>query len=209
MKKNKAIRIFILLLDMLLLLAFVQKTSAQSEDSKENKFLKAFIPDYVRIQFAGQVGMISVGPGWNFLDKKIKTEVFYGYLPVRYSTAEVNTLGIKTSYLPISLKREGFFNKISPYVLASINMTISDGSKTFIKNPNNFPKGYYSPTSIRISPGIGINMTHDLKEGYYIKDLDLYFETVTNNVYLDYLFTNRTVKVNDVFSLAIGVRVGF
>ena len=41
----------------------------------------AFMPDYVRTQFAGSQGLLSVGLGKSYLDGAVESDIVYGYVP--------------------------------------------------------------------------------------------------------------------------------
>ena len=39
----------------------------------------SLLPDYLKIQYAGNIGFISLGTGYSFFSDKINMDVFYGY----------------------------------------------------------------------------------------------------------------------------------
>ncbi|MCK5029563.1 MAG: hypothetical protein KAR57_08010, partial [Bacteroidales bacterium] len=42
---------------------------------------KKFLPDYVKLQFAGGIGFLSTGIGYTFFDHRLDVSFFYGYVP--------------------------------------------------------------------------------------------------------------------------------
>ncbi|MFA8450848.1 MAG: hypothetical protein ACEPOW_09160 [Bacteroidales bacterium] len=178
------------------------------EKIKKDAFLTSIVPDYTRLQFAGQVGVLSLGLGYNHFEEQLKLEFFYGYLPRMHGYSDIHTLGIKSSLLFWKIPIRNFmFDEISPIFSVSVNLTVGDGRKTFWRVPSYFPDGYYSPNVIRFCPAIGVNFRKKIKPYTFVKEFDFYVEMVTNNVYFAYFVKNHEVDLNEIFSLTLGLRL--
>ncbi|NJK95030.1 MAG: hypothetical protein HC905_09075 [Bacteroidales bacterium] len=55
-------------------------------------------PLHVNFQYAGNVGLASVGLGTSFKNEKIYLGLIYGYLPKSLNDAEVHTIALKTYF---------------------------------------------------------------------------------------------------------------
>ncbi len=60
----------------IILLVFV-KSFAQDKDSIQDK--SWYTPDYVKMQFAGNIGFLSVGAGYQLFNDLLYTELLYGF----------------------------------------------------------------------------------------------------------------------------------
>ena len=58
-----------------------------------------YVPDYVKIQFAGNIGLISVGIGYDFFDSIWLSELLYGFVPASVSEAkQIHLITFKNTF---------------------------------------------------------------------------------------------------------------
>lgn len=66
---------------------------------------EALIPTHTKIQFAGNMGLLSFGTGWDYGRRnQWETDVFFGVLPKYDSKRTKLTFTVKQNYLPWSLQ---------------------------------------------------------------------------------------------------------
>jgi hypothetical protein len=192
----------------ILLIAFLFFTNTFAQDStfvKENS--KAwFIPDYVKMQFAGNIGILSVGVGYELINDVLFTELLYGYVPASVSNAEnIHLITIKNTF-PFLTRQFGDF-RFSPIV--GFTTSLETGNNSFLILPDKYPRGYYLPSAIHFTLFVGASVHKDFKNSKIIKGADLYMEVGTVETYLWSAITSREVSLNDVFSTAIGINLYF
>ena len=66
---------------------------------------KRLIPDHYKIQFAGSIGVVSIGTGWTYGKKQQwETDIMLGFLPKFESEHNKAVFTLKQSYLPWRLR---------------------------------------------------------------------------------------------------------
>lgn len=81
-------KIFIIKFTILFLQTLLHKKDLSVDAIKDGqKLIKVenqkhwSVPDYVKTQFAGNIGLISVGAGYQLFNKVVYTELLYGFVP--------------------------------------------------------------------------------------------------------------------------------
>ncbi len=88
----------------------------------------------------------------------------------------------------------------------SITITLDD-DKTFIFIPKYYPENYYPPNAIRIGIFSGVKYNNIIHYNKIIKSYDLYVNSVTNDLYLQYFFKTSQVGFFNIFTLALGINL--
>lgn len=69
------------------------------------KHWEALIPTHTKIQFAGNMGLLSLGTGWDYGKRnQWETDIFLGVLPKYQSDCTKLTFTLKQNYIPWSLQ---------------------------------------------------------------------------------------------------------
>lgn len=160
-------------------------------------------PLFVNLQFAGNVGIASLGVGTNLCNQNVYLGIIYGYLPKSVHDAEVHTIALKVYFHFFS--RE-IFSRLytSAYFGTNINYGITQN--TYLNYPDYFPKGYYYTNAIHIAPFFGRKYELALKKPQLgISKLGLYFEIGTLDKYIGNLFTSWQVGVFDIVNISAGL----
>lgn len=195
-------KIFILLAIML----FFTKSYAQDTNLEKNS--KAwYVPDYTKIQFAGNIGFVSLGVGYQLFHKVLYSELLYGYVPKSVSKADrIHLLTIKNTF-PIYRKKLSETLTITP--IAGFTTSYEIGTNSFTSLPSVYPDGYYVPNAFHFTLFGGGLIHKDFKKKNIFSGADLYVELGTVETYLWYTITSSEVKVNDVFSASFGFNFYF
>lgn len=164
-------------------------------------------PDYVKAQFAGNIGLFSVGAGYQLFDKVLYSELLYGFVPKSASKADnIHLITIKNTF-PIYRKKISENLTITP--IAGITTTLDIGTNSFTTLPSKYPDGYYLPTAVHFTLFGGALIHKDFKKPKIFKGVDFYIEFGTVETYLWYALTLDEVDLLDVFSADIGVNFYF
>ncbi|RLD61057.1 MAG: hypothetical protein DRJ01_08580, partial [Bacteroidetes bacterium] len=75
--KLKHVNIKILLIFISILFFTINESYSQKLKITDSVNYKKFLPDYVKLQFAGGIGFLSIGVGYTFWDDKIDITGFY------------------------------------------------------------------------------------------------------------------------------------
>ncbi len=105
------------------------------------RFWQNLTPKYTKFQFAGSMGMMSLGTGWNYGNNHWETDVLLGIIPRNSDRRAIPTFTLKQNYIPWQVKLAGkvIFEPLSCGVY--LNTLLS--RDFWVSNPNKYPKGYY------------------------------------------------------------------
>lgn len=165
-----------------------------------------YIPDYAKIQFSGNLGLLSAGLGYEVFSNILYSELLYGFVPKSVSNAEnIHLISIKNTF-PIFTKAIGGFT-LSP--IAGFTASLETGNNSFLVLPDKYPKGYYVPSAIHFTLFVGTQVHKEFKNHKIFKGADFYLEFGTIETYLFFALKSKEVTFNDVFSPAIGINFYF
>lgn len=188
-----------------ILVLFFNNSYAQEAISVKEK--SWYVPDYVKAQFAGNIGLFSVGAGYQLFDKVLYSELLYGFVPESASRADnIHLITIKNTF-PLYRKVIGENLTITP--IAGFTTTLDIGTNSFTTLPSIYPEGYYVPTAVHFTLFGGAMVHKDFKKPKFFKGVDFYVEFGTVETYLWYALATKEVDLVDVFSLDLGVNFYF
>ncbi|MFA6767183.1 MAG: hypothetical protein WCR86_02005 [Parabacteroides sp.] len=186
---------------------FGQEISYDKHIQQYTSTWNSLIPRYAKIQYAGSMGMFSVGPGWNYGHNHWETDLLFGFVP-RYSDQHaMATFTLKQNYLPWSISINKHFS-FDPLATGLYLNTLLD-KDFWVKQPERYPKNYYTfSTRIRAHIFIGQRFTFLLpKEKSWHKSLSIFYELSTCDMYLISALGNRYLKPKDYLSLSFGLKM--
>jgi len=171
------------------------------------RYKKTLVPNYVNFQYAGNLGAYIIGVGYYLNPKRtLDLVIGYGYTSEHKATIRIHNVFAKGIYFPYtwSLKKRWF---LSPQLGVAISRQFSGGTNTFTRLPKTYPDGYYAPNAYRFHLNFGLRVRKSIGEDTFIKAVDFYIETTTNDLYLSYLLKSTEVGLGNVFSMALGVNL--
>lgn len=182
----------------------------------QNRWAK-IIPNKLVGQYAGNIGMMSFGFGWDY-GKHDQWETFLiaGYLPKQGLHDHYFTFTAKEIYTPwtIDLCKNKNSQKVwknlsvQPFFATFfINTILSD--EFWVHEPDRYPKGYYGfSTKMRFNLGVGQKMTLKVPSNKlrWFDSVSVYYEVSTNELYIRQKILNSNIPFNDIFCLGIGVQ---
>lgn len=212
--------IFSLLLACLSPAAQAQGAETARRDSASTRYEKMaerrmatwqkLIPDHYKTQFAGSIGVVSLGPGWTYGRKQQwETDLMFGFLPKFESERHKLVFTVKQSYVPWRLRIGQ-----SPWVVQPLSCSLFLSSvlneKFWTREPDRYPKGYYGfSTRIRANLSLGQRIMFDIPDvsHWLVQDISLYYELGACDTDFCTFFGDRSIKFKQILSLAIGVKV--
>ncbi len=157
-------------------------------------------PYYAKMQYAGNMGLASVGLGKTCFRNRLTLDFNYGYLPKKINGSRVHTLALKSAY-QFRNHRLSIFD-IRYYAGISINYAITDN--TYLSYPDYFPSDYYNSNAIHLNPFLGVRLTLPEKENKP-GAIGIYAELGTVDYKIWYAIANKEIKSNDIWNLCFGI----
>lgn len=195
----------------ILLFLFSTNVMAQSKYEKRVESYKSqwdkLTPRYVKIQYAGGMGLISIGTGWDYgKNKQWETDLLFGYLP-RYSTKKSKiTFTLKQNFIPWSKRLNKNFS-LEPLATGLYVNTIFDG-EFWVNEPDKYPNYSFS-TKMRFNIYIGQRITFHIpsEKRFFTKSITAFYEISSNDLYIASAFTNSYLKPTDYLRLSFGLKM--
>lgn len=170
----------------------------------------ALIPTHLKLQFAGNMGLLSVGTGWDYgKHNQWETDILLGFLPKYRSSENKITLTVKQNYMPWSLQIKESRFSVEPLSCGMYLNTVF-GDDFWVSEPSRYPKGYYGfSLKVRIHAFLGQRITYDIdpRRRFTAKSITFFYEISTCDLYIVSAFTNKYLKPKDYLSLSFGVKL--
>jgi len=166
---------------------------------------KRFLPDYTKIQFAGNIGLLSAGIGYQFFNDAFNTELIYGYVPKAYAHTQIHTITSKNIFPLWSLHNSNLI--FSPYL--GMTLSFETGNNTFVKLPSQYPSGYYSTNAFHLCMLGGVSAYHSFNRKGVFKGFAFYAEVVAVDSFLWYKLNSNHIRMSQIFSLSLGINFYF
>jgi len=181
----------------LLFLGLINTAIASEKKIDSEKKQKSF---YGKTQFAGNIGLISIGAGCFFSNDKFSVDINYGYLPKWVNGVRVSTLALKGAF-HFWRKSMGKI-RLNGFTGLSLNYGIT--RNTFVILPEYYPDGYYLPIAIHFAPFIGTVLTNNNSESRF-RGVGLYTELATVDYMICYALKNRSITLLEIWNLCFGL----
>lgn len=193
---------------------YLQPEPLVGYEKKENRIKNNWqrvIPRYSKAQFAGSMGLISVGTGWDYGKKKQwETDLLFGFVPKYSSGKNKVTMTLKQNFIPWNVRLNDNFN-LKPFSTGLYLNTVFGGD-FWGKEPAKYPNKYYNfSTKMRINIFIGQAWEYklDTSKKVFCKSITFFYEVSTNELYMVSAVTNKYLKASDFLGLSLGVKLQF
>lgn len=171
---------------------------------------EALIPTYSKLQFAGNMGLLSMGLGWNYGKRdQWETDLLFGFLPKYDSKKCKFTMTLKQNFIPWSFYIKDGPVSVEPLSCGMYFNTVF-GDEFWAQEPERYPSGYYGfSTKVRIHIFLGQRLTFDIPAKYRrtARQVTFFYEISTSDLYLISAFTNKYLKPKDYLSLSFGLKM--
>jgi len=182
-----------------ILIIFLSSTFVFSQKEKKT----FIIPDYIKVQFAGNIGFLSTGVGYVLFDGLLYSDFIYGYVPKFTGNNEIHLLTKKNSFFVYTKK----IKKIKISSILGFALTYETGKNSFVFLDDKYPKDYYKSNAFHFLFFGGISVHKRITGKSKITGFDFIAELGTVDVYLWYKVQSREIKLYDIFSLALGINI--
>jgi hypothetical protein len=166
------------------------------------------VPDFGVIQYAGSIGVMSAGAGYDVFKSRGRFSTHYGTIP-KPMGGPLNVLAVKLLYEPVSLvvDKQTNVHPVDFGIMASYHY----GHDFEERWPEQHGKGYYwwNP-ALRVHLVVESSITHEFPKDHRLNAATFYYEVNTNELYLvSYVLNMRTIRLNDILKVGAGVRIHF
>lgn len=171
------------------------------------RYKRALVPNYINLQYAGNYGAYIFGAGY-YLNQKHTLELVagYGYTSKHKADKRIHNVFVKGIVVPVTFDlNKGWL--LAPQMGINLSRQFAGAGNTFVLLPRTFPDGYYAPNAFRVHLNLGVRVRKQLKDYTFIKAIDFYVETTTNDLYVSYLIKSREVQFRNIFSMALGINL--
>ena len=175
-----------------------------STEAEAVRSVNRFIPHYVPIQYAGNIGYISSGVGYIATRDKVHFSLQYGFTPESVGGINIHTLTFRNVFhlFRYQINRQ----TIIPY--AGLGLSWDMSGRSFFFLPDNMPKGYYKfPKSVHLIPSLGIKIRHPANLGKVLSAVELFAEATTVDEYVWFKVISREVTMAQIVTLSLGVNL--
>ena len=172
------------------------------------KHWESLIPTHTKLQFAGNMGLLSLGTGWDYGKRnQWETDVLLGFIP-KYSSKKAKvTMTLKQNYMPWSINiGKGFSTE--PLACGLYVNTVF-GNQFWVNEPDRYPKGYYGFSSkVRFHVFMGQRLTYDIdpQRRFMAKSVTFFYEISTCDLYVISAVNNSYLRPRDYLSLSFGLK---
>ncbi len=167
------------------------------------------IPTHFKLQYAGNMGLMSLGTGWDYGKRnQWETDLMFGFLPKYSSDRNKLTFTLKQNYMPWSLDLKNNFS-MEPLACGLYFNTVF-GDEFWTEEPDRYPKGYYGFSSkVRIHVFLGQRFTYEFKNRnrFRYRSLTFFYELSTCDLYLVSAVGNSYLRPRDYLSLSFGLKM--
>jgi hypothetical protein len=161
-------------------------------------------PFHIQLQYAGNMGLGSVGIGKSFFNNNLSLSAIYGYLPKKVNTVTVHTLALKTCVYLVRFSPVANFN-IGLYT--GLNAMYGITENTFVKLPSHYPKAYYPPTALHASFLLGLNHNLSINKWKWTNLFSVFTEIGTMEYQIYNAFKNENVHFADIVNISAGISI--
>ncbi len=190
---------------------FVTAYSQNRHDERMEKYQNrwsSLIPTHTKIQYAGGMGLISLGVGWDYgKNNQWETDVFFGYLPKYTTTKSKITFTLKQNFIPWKKNINKLFS-FEPLTCGLYVNTIFDGD-FWVNEPDKYPNSYYAfSTKMRFNIYIGQRFSVNIppEKRFFSRQITAFYELSSNELYIISAFANGYLKPKDYLRLSFGLK---
>jgi hypothetical protein len=191
---------------ILLILFWSHALNAQDNRGQHRKW---YVPDFAVAQYAGSIGFISAGAGYDIFKGKANIDVLVGYVPKFTGSEPLETITLKFTASPLRIRVN---ENVTVYPFNSgVYFCYTPGKEFSSDLPSWYPDGYYWwSEAIRANIFIGGSVkiaTDRLKAATYLTP---YYEVGTNEIKLvSYIQNKGSLNIWTILHAGIGVRYHF
>ena len=156
-------------------------------------------PNYLKTQFAGNIGFISFGYGKAFQKQHLSTDINYGYISEKVNGVRIHSFALRSSWCFY----RAHILSIKTGLYSGISMVYSITKNTYLKYPDYYPSNYYYPNAIHINPFIGSMISVPVKSEK-IDTASFFVELGSVDYQMQSALRNSRISIEDIINLSFG-----
>lgn len=190
----------------------ITKDTVSKYEKKVERYQRnwdALIPTQFIIQNAGNMGILSMGIGWDYGKRdQWETHVLFGLIPKHASTRAKATMTVKETFIPwlIALKKDWSVEPLA----TGVYLNTVFGHEFWGHQPSRYPDSYYDflSTKVRVNVFAGQRLTWivPVKKRKSAKSITAFYELSTSDLYLRAMVVDHYVKLTDIVGLSLGLK---
>ena len=167
------------------------------------------IPTHVKWQYAGGMGYMSLGFGWDYGKKsRWETDFFVGYLPKSKADKFYLTTTLKQNYIPWNIAIKDRMS-VDPFY-CGVYFNAIYGRRFWGHQPDRFPDKYYTFSTkyhAYLFVGQRLTMNTNIHNDSHFKGVTFYYELSTCDMYLFSKLGNKSLSMKDIMGFSFGVKL--
>ena len=173
---------------------------------------QSLIPTQFILQNAGNMGLLSLGIGWNYGRRdQWETHLLVGRMPKYRSTRGKMTMTLKETFIPWRIGIGKGWD-VEP-LTTGIYINTVYGHEFWKSQPNRYPDKYYEfmSTKFRLNVFLGERITKTVPNNRrkFIKSITAFYELSTCDLYIRSMIQDSSVYLNDIVGLSLGIKLQF
>ena len=173
---------------------------------------QSLIPTQFILQNAGNMGLLSLGIGWNYGRRdQWETHLLVGRMPKYRSTRSKMTVTLKETFIPWRIGIGKGWD-VEPLTTGLYVNTVF-GHEFWESQPDRYPDKYYEfmSTKFRLNVFLGERITKTVPNNRrkFIKSITAFYELSTCDLYIRSMIQDSNVHLNDIVGLSLGVKLQF
>lgn len=187
-----------------------ESTSYDRRTHYYRKYWAALIPTQLVTQYAGNMGLMSLGIGWDYgRHRQWETHLMFGFIPRYHSPRTKITMTVKENFIPwANYLRHGFL--LEPFE-CGLYFTTVFGHEFWGSQPQRYPDRYYAYLSTcgRINAFIGQRITWIVPRNKrkHVKSITGFLEVSICDLYVRSKIQDRHVSWRDILCLSLGLKM--
>ena len=179
----------------------------QVSNKNDSASYSKYLPDYIKLQYAGGIGFLSAGVGYTFVDHRLDVSLFYGYVPSTFTVDDLHSISLQFTAKLIRIKASKNVEILPLNIGWYLHHTF--GNEYWVKLPDNYPKDYYWWSPGR-NAGVFIGgeiKTKLLSNKTPASGTAFYVRVGTRGLYLSSKVGNSSIPISDIVELGFGVAI--
>ncbi len=166
---------------------------------------------HLKMQYAGNIGVVSVGIGGSFFNEKLNIYSMFGQ--INNSLTDINEQ-IICGGININSPKLNLYNSINLVpIFIGFSMNYHLGDDYFVSLPDKYPDSYYKQTALNVAYTLGFKVQWKNNFMKPVENAEFYFQVGTLNSYFkNYLrskFEEGFIKLQDIINLSFGFTLYF
>lgn len=169
----------------------------------------SLIPTHTIAQYAGNMGLISAGIGWDHgRHRQWETALMAGYLPKFKSCRGKMTITLKETFIPWNFYlRNGW---MAEPLSCGLYVNTVLGNEFWGREPSRYPTNYYPFLSTRVRFNVFLGQRLGLivprSKRKLVKSVTLFYEVSSCDLYIRSFAQDSDVRLWDILSLSFGAK---